>query len=66
MNNIQLTAKHRVKLLEMCKILFPDSKINTGLNKFYPDNWNDLWSKRPYLNIWIILNSGHFKTHPTS
>ena len=33
MNSIQLTEEHKSKVLEMCKVLFPEYKV-----KFIPDN----------------------------
>lgn len=31
MKNIELTEDHKSKLLEMCKVLFPEVKIHTGM-----------------------------------
>ena len=31
MKNIELTENQKVKLLEMCKVLFPEVKIHTGM-----------------------------------
>jgi hypothetical protein len=45
MKQIELTLKHREKLLEMCKELFPSSDfdmydlVNVGESKLYPEIW---------------------------
>ena len=45
MNSIKLTEEHKSKLLEMCKVLFPNIKwqhydiANSLESKFYPELW---------------------------
>ena len=65
MKNIELTEKHKVKLLEICKKLFPEYKdvvfgsffgnIIFSKNKIKDVNWNNKVNKNVFQIYWFEL-----------
>ena len=44
------------------KILKPLEK--KAIIEGYPENWLEIWNKRPWIKLWSLTNSGNYKKHP--
>lgn len=62
MESLKLTEEQKTKLLEMCKILFPEYNYRFGKNDYYGDkNSNYLWIEKEGNNDihWFELCINH-------